>query len=536
MSLRSASRRGREPFGVFTRDSTCLRAGEGIMNLISPFRRTTPLGLAVGMAAFALSMVAADVSAFAAHSHGPAFAARARTAATIRNVQPAAVDASLSTEFHRTLETRGRWTAVRRFGEVWKPANVSASWRPYRLGKWVYTDEWGWYWASDENFGWITYHYGRWVYDPDLGWVWVADDEWGPAWVRWRRGARDVGWCPLPPDAVVDETDTAPDYWLFVNSADLLAPEIDTVVLPVAQTQLLIRTTVIVNQTVTVETANHFFLGANPGVQPSFIAAALKHPMRAAVVLPHVLKGTNGVQGAIVTRAGSRRPSKEQITRQARLIGPAESVPRPTRFRPSKAAMGPDTPNVLKHAVATAAKARVRPGETARKSGTSTPTQIGTNQPGTNRSGANRPGATASAHAAAVAPKVRGGAVTRHVQAMAPPHRVAARRLPPPHQITTLHRPMVPAPHRQALAHPQPPTPHPHASRPVATSRPTVARPALAHHAGGGPAAGIRHAPAHAGYGIATPHVSASQPRAAAPHIGAPHPSATPAPHPGKKP
>jgi hypothetical protein len=45
-----------------------------------------------------------------------------------------------------------------------------------------------------------------------------------------------------------------------------------------------------VNQTVTVETANHVFLGANPGVQPSFIAAAaLKHPMPAAVVRPHVL-------------------------------------------------------------------------------------------------------------------------------------------------------------------------------------------------------------------------------------------------------
>jgi hypothetical protein len=263
--------------------------------------------------------------------------------------------------------------------------------------------------------------------------------------------------------------------------------------------------------------------------------------MPAAVVRPQVLKGTSGVQGAIVRQAGGRRPSKEQITRQARLIGPAESVPRPTWFRPSKAAMGPDTPNVLKHAVATSAKARVRPGETPRKAGTSTSTQIGTNQPDTNRSGANRPGATTSAHAAAVAPKVRGGAVTRHVQAtqsrVAPSHAVAARRLPPPHQ--TPHRPMVPAPHRQALGHPQPPTPHPHASRPVATSRPTVARPALAHHAGGGgvgPAAGIRNAPAHAGYGIAAPHVSAPQPRAAAPHIGAPHPSGGPAPHPGKKP
>jgi uncharacterized protein YraI len=34
--------------------------------------------------------------------------------------------------------------------------------RPYTVGRWVFTDRYGWMWASSEPFGWATYHYGRW--------------------------------------------------------------------------------------------------------------------------------------------------------------------------------------------------------------------------------------------------------------------------------------------------------------------------------------------------------------------------------------
>jgi hypothetical protein len=32
------------------------------------------------------------------------------------------------------------------------------------VGRWAYTDDWGWYWISDAaeaSWGWVTYHYGR---------------------------------------------------------------------------------------------------------------------------------------------------------------------------------------------------------------------------------------------------------------------------------------------------------------------------------------------------------------------------------------
>ena len=59
-------------------------------------------------------------------------------------------------DFEAALEGYGHWVQHPRLGDVWVPDNVSPDWQPYRLGHWVYTDEWGWYWDSDEDFGWVT--------------------------------------------------------------------------------------------------------------------------------------------------------------------------------------------------------------------------------------------------------------------------------------------------------------------------------------------------------------------------------------------
>src|ERR1700687_6013949 len=105
-------------------------------------------------------------------------------------------------EFRETLGAYGRWIEHPRWGAVWVPAGISGDWRPYRLGHWVYTDEWGWYWVADEEWGRIAYHYGRWVRDRELGWIWLPGSDWGPAWVSWRRGEETVGWAPMPPDEI----------------------------------------------------------------------------------------------------------------------------------------------------------------------------------------------------------------------------------------------------------------------------------------------------------------------------------------------
>jgi hypothetical protein len=85
--------------------------------------------------------------------------------------------------FYDQLESFGEWVWHPRFGYVWIPSEVSEDWRPYTVGHWIYTDEYGWYWQSEEPFAWAVYHYGRWGYDPDYGWFWVPGDTWAPAWV-----------------------------------------------------------------------------------------------------------------------------------------------------------------------------------------------------------------------------------------------------------------------------------------------------------------------------------------------------------------
>jgi hypothetical protein len=103
-----------------------------------------------------------------------------------------------STDYYDDLEPYGTWVSIS-YGWAWCPLDVSASWRPYTVGRWAYTD-WGWMWVSADPWGSTPYHYGRWVYDDFYGWLWIPGDVWAPAWVSWRYGGDWIGWAPLPPD------------------------------------------------------------------------------------------------------------------------------------------------------------------------------------------------------------------------------------------------------------------------------------------------------------------------------------------------
>jgi hypothetical protein len=100
------------------------------------------------------------------------------------SVVPAAAQAvSVSVEFRTALEPYGAWQHHRRWGEVWIPSRVARDWQPYTVGHWVYSQDYGWYWAADDqeaDWGLVTYHYGRWVVDDQYGWMWIPDTEWGP--------------------------------------------------------------------------------------------------------------------------------------------------------------------------------------------------------------------------------------------------------------------------------------------------------------------------------------------------------------------
>jgi hypothetical protein len=130
--------------------------------------------------------------------------------------------------FFDALREGGSWYEHPRLGAVWQP-DVDARWRPYTLGRWAYSDDYGWAWVSDEPFGWAVYHYGRWTFDEDHGWLWIPGREWAPAWVVWRYSDEAIGWAPLPVESRIEagrvftnpELFESPRYqrmWVFVGS------------------------------------------------------------------------------------------------------------------------------------------------------------------------------------------------------------------------------------------------------------------------------------------------------------------------------
>ncbi len=211
------------------------------------------------------------------------------------SITPAAAQTrgAVSADFRVSLEPYGAWHSHKRWGAVWTPARIASDWRPYTVGHWVYSDDYGWYWVSDNaeaNWGWVTYHYGRWVADDELGWVWIPGDDWAPAWVDWRQGDNErddyVGWAPLPPDELIFAYDDNPAYWSFVRPRDLIAPRLAAVFLPLAQRATFMHRTIMVNRTVVMRD-RHF--AVNPGISPTHIAEASGRPIRSYDVRPRVL-------------------------------------------------------------------------------------------------------------------------------------------------------------------------------------------------------------------------------------------------------
>lgn len=129
--------------------------------------------------------------------------------------------------FYDRLAPYGDWIWLH--GQyVWVPDNVGPYWRPYTVGRWVYTDRYGWMWSSREPFGWATYHYGRWGFSNRVGWFWVPGSRWAPAWVSWRQSNDYLAWAPLPPTpdeglGLTIRVGVIPDYyWQVVPTREFL--------------------------------------------------------------------------------------------------------------------------------------------------------------------------------------------------------------------------------------------------------------------------------------------------------------------------
>ncbi len=112
------------------------------------------------------------------------------------------------------LDAYGSWQEASGYGFVWFPTVSSAGWSPYRAGRWIWRDPWGWTWLSYEPWGWAPYHHGRWVVVRGR-WAWVPVGPrgrrpayfpavvgfvgGGPGWSVTVSAGGYIGWFPLGP-------------------------------------------------------------------------------------------------------------------------------------------------------------------------------------------------------------------------------------------------------------------------------------------------------------------------------------------------
>jgi len=108
-------------------------------------------------------------------------------------------------DYGHDLDDYGRWVYVTDYGYCWTPLNVSVSWAPYQIGRWIWRGG-DYVWISYEPWGWGPYHYGRWSFVVNVGWCWVPPAVgavyWGPGYVGWIHAPTYVGWVPLAPGEI----------------------------------------------------------------------------------------------------------------------------------------------------------------------------------------------------------------------------------------------------------------------------------------------------------------------------------------------
>jgi hypothetical protein len=385
--------------------------------------------------------------------------------------------AQVSEEFQLALGPYGTWHQDPRFGDIWIPGGRPRGWSPYQVGHWVYTDDWGWYWVSDDDeadWGWVAYHYGRWAFDRRIGWFWVPGDDWAPAWVDWRYSDDYVGWSPLPPDDLVDEYDAEPAYWLFVPPRYMTAPRLRGYYVPTQRRAAVLRSSRVVNRTVAVNGAR---LAVNPGIAPNLIAAATHSPLPAFRVRPRVLSGTQGVSGAVQVKAddlrgarpgganGRTRNNAPVVQRSTTLIQPSAVAAPPALGKGESGRLGSRPPRAAQGAAVPASQqAPAIPPPERRDQRPNPPAATPPSPPPEQRAEPprqdqrpaprdQRPPAGAPARPAEPAPQVKPERPTPpQTPPPPPPERSAPRPQPPVTRPAPPPRPVAPPPPRPAPA------------------------------------------------------------------------------------
>jgi len=110
------------------------------------------------------------------------------------------------------LDDYGTWETVADYGPIWYPVGAPVGWCPYRFGRWVWVEPWGWTWLDEAAWGFAPFHFGRWFLVAGR-WGWIPGPTavvpiYAPAFVGFLGGAGFsvsfgvggvVGWFPLGP-------------------------------------------------------------------------------------------------------------------------------------------------------------------------------------------------------------------------------------------------------------------------------------------------------------------------------------------------
>lgn len=119
------------------------------------------------------------------------------------------------------LDQYGTWDAVPEYGNVWYPTSVPVGWAPYRYGRWVWIDPWGWTWVDNAPWGFAPFHYGRWAYIGSR-WGWIP----GPVDVRPVYAPAMVGFIGGGPglSLAINVGGGGPVAWFPLGPRDIYVP------------------------------------------------------------------------------------------------------------------------------------------------------------------------------------------------------------------------------------------------------------------------------------------------------------------------
>ncbi len=131
----------------------------------------------------------------------------------------------------------------------------------------------------------------------------------------------------------------APQFWIFVRERDLVAPRITEVILPLQEREVFFRDTVVVNRTVVLQDRR---FGVNPGIPPTYIAAANGRPIPSYEISPRVFAGTANLPGATVVRADDFRSRERvrEIARESTFVRQTTNTVAPARKLPPLQPLG----------------------------------------------------------------------------------------------------------------------------------------------------------------------------------------------------